>query len=452
VTLTYASAQGLTFKRIIAVDDKYMFTVTDTVTNTGTAPINLAPFGMVKRQGVPDEVFKSAFNVHQGAVGYLEDKLQMVPYADWKKKDATDAALHASDKGGWLGITDKYWMAALIPDQSKHVKTSFDEITDSGVDVYETGFRGDQVLVAPGQSTTATTRLFAGAKLRETLNGYEKNLGVPKFSFAIDWGRLFWWLTQPVTILLDLFNSWVGNFGVAILMLTVVVKLLLFPLANQGFASMSKMKKVQPQIDDLKKRFAGDPQKLQQETMALYGREKINPLAGCLPIALQFPVFIALLRVLAININMHQAHFLWLDDLSSRDPTTIWNLFGLIPWDPATAPLIGTYLDGFLHLGVIAILYGAVMYLQQSLSPASPDPTQQQMMKFIPIIFVFFMARYPVGLMLYWTWSATLSIIQQYFIMHRYKVDNPIDNFIARLRGKPDASNVEVLPPLDKPS
>ncbi len=450
VVLTYANPQGLAYKRVISVDDKYMFTVTDTVTNTGAGQAVIAPYGIVKRQGVPDDVFKSAFNVHQGAVGYLDNGLKMLPYNDWKKKDKDDEALHAHSTGGWLGITDKYWMAALVPDQSQHIATTFDEITDSGVDVYDATFTGPRVIVAPGQSTTNTTRLFAGAKRQAVLSAYEKNLGVKQFTLAIDWGRMFWWLTRPVTWLLDLFAGWVGNIGVAILMLTVVVKLLLFPLANQGFASMSKMKKLQPQIDDLKKRFAGDAQKLQQETMALYSREKINPLAGCLPMFLQFPVFIALLRVLAININMRHAHFLGLSDLSARDPTTIWTLFGLIPWDPATAPWVGGFLDGTLHLGIVAILYGGVMYLQQSLSPPAADPTQQQMMKFMPVIFVFFMARYPVGLMIYWTWSATLTIMQQYFIMHRYKADNPIDDFIAKLRGKPDGSNVEVLPPLDK--
>jgi YidC/Oxa1 family membrane protein insertase len=436
VVLGYDSADGLSFRRTLAVDDKYMFTITDAVTNNSGKPLTLAPYGSVKRQGVPDDVIRNGGNVHQGAVGFLGGDLKMFPFKDWKKKKPSD--LETRSTGGWLGVTDKYWMAALVPDQSKPIGTAFSATTTGGVDVYEAEFKGQQTVVQPGQATTYTTHLFAGAKRDDVIAGYEKSLHIPNFTNSIDWGRMFWPLTKPIFWLLEYFFHLTGNYGIAILMLTVVVKLLLFPLANQAFASMSKMKKLQPKVEELKKKFGDDQQKQQQEMMALYQREKINPLAGCLPIALQFPVFIALFRVLSIGIDMRHAHFLWLSDLSARDPSTIWNLFGVIPWDPATAPLIGGFLDGTLHVGIVAIIYAGVMYLQQAMSPSTPDPTQQMMMKFMPLIFVFIFARYSVGLMIYWTWSALFSIIQQYVIMHRYKAENPIDSFIARLRSGGD--------------
>jgi YidC/Oxa1 family membrane protein insertase len=332
-------------------------------------------------------------------------------------------------------------MAVLAPDQSKQITGEFRAVKQNGVDIFTAQFDGPAVAIAPGATASTTNHLYAGAKRANLISGYEKSLAISNFHESIDWGKRLWPLTRAFYWLLEFFYRYVP-FGVAILLLTVVVKIALFPLANQAFASMSKMKALQPKIAEIKERYADDQAKQQQETMALYQREKINPLAGCLPMVIQLPIFLALLRVLYLAIDMRQAQFLWLKDLSARDPSTIWNLFGLIPWDPATAPLIGTFLDGTLHLGIVAIVYGAVMYLQQLMSPSTPDPTQQAMMRFMPLIFVFILSRYPVGLMIYWTWSALLSILQQYAIMHRHKVENPIDGFIARVRGLTTAPEI----------
>ena len=446
VVLGYdAPGVALSVRRTISVDDNYMFTVSDTVTNKSAAAVTVEPYGEVQRQGVPEKVLKSATNVEQGGVGYLQDDTKLVSYRSWPKKKAEDETFAPKDahKGGWLGITDTYWMAVLAPDQGKTFTGKFLSAKQNGVDIFTAEFTGHAVNVAPGANTSTTTHLFAGAKRADLIAGYEKNLNISNFHESIDWGKRLWPLTRAFYWLLEFFYRYVP-FGVAILLLTVVVKILLFPLANQAFASMSKMKALQPKVNDIKARFADDQAKQQQEMMELYKREKVNPLAGCLPMVIQLPIFLALLRVLYLAIDMRQAPFLWLNDLSSRDPTTIWNLFGLIPWDPATAPLIGPTLDGFLHLGIVAILYGAVMYLQQLMSPSTPDPTQQAMMRFMPLIFVFILSRYPVGLMIYWTWSALLSILQQYAIMHRHKVENPIDGFIARVRGLGAAPEVSV--------
>jgi YidC/Oxa1 family membrane protein insertase len=459
VVLGFDAPGGVSFSRTVSVDKEYMFTVTDTVTNNSAAAVVLTPSGSVKRQGLPTDIAKNAINVHQGAVGYLDDDTKMFAYKDWAKKSADDLTAKPTKgfKGGWIGITDKYWMAALVPDQRQSVTGFFVASTNHGVDVYDATFKGDPIRIDPGHTTAPlSTRLFAGAKRPDVINQYQNKdhkfsktiPPIKNFDLSIDWGKRLWPLTRPIFFVLDFFFKHIGNFGVAILLLTVTVKVLFFPLANQAFASMSKMKKVQPQVAELKVKYKDDQAKQQQEMMALYAREKINPLAGCFPILIQIPVFFGLLKTLEVVLDMRQAPFLWLQDLSARDPSTIWNLFGLIPWDPATAPTffgmfsIGGILDGPLHLGFVGLLYGGAMYLQQSMSPTSADPTQQQIMKFMPLVFMFILARYPVGLMIYWTWSTLLTIIQQYFIMHRYKADNPIDDFIARFRSKPDASSV----------
>jgi YidC/Oxa1 family membrane protein insertase len=432
VVLAFDTVEGLSFRRTIAVDDKYMFTVTDTVTNNSGAPQTLVPYSSVQRQGLPADVFKNVLNVHEGAVGVLDGKLKLSKYKDWKKRGEPIAG---PSTGGWMGITDKYWLTALVPDQREQLKASFRVIPEAGVDVYEASYVGKARVLPAGGSVTETARLFAGAKRAEVLRGYEKSLGIAKFDEAIDWGQLLWFLTKPLFSVLEFFFKLVGNFGVALLLFTVAVKLVLFPLANQSFASMSKMKKVQPKVEELKKKYADDQAKQQQEMMALYQREKINPLAGCVPILIQIPVFFALLKVLYVTIEMRHAPFFgWIRDLSARDPTTIFNLFGLIPWDPAHAPLIGGLLDGPLHLSAWAMMYGAMMALQQQMSPASPDPTQQMIMRFFPLVFMFILANYPVGLLIYWTWSTLLTILQQWVIMRRFGVENPIDGFLMRLR------------------
>jgi len=439
VVLTWQSPAGLVFTRTISVDDRFMFAIADTVANHGAAPATVAPYVSIQRQGLPPGLGKVNI-VHEGAIGILgEDKadLRQTAYKAWKKKGEEDWR----SKGGWFGITDKYWMTAFIPPQSEAIDARARVTTDaaSGIDIYETTYSGRGVAVAPGAQIAQTTRLFAGAKTVPILKDYQKTLGIPRFEDAVDWGNL-WFLTKPVFALLEFFHQMVGNFGVAILMLTVVIRLITFPLANKGFEMGIKMKKIQPELQALQKRLKEDPPALQKEMMALYAREKVNPVSGCVPVLFQIPVFYCLTKIFTVTIEMRHAPFFgWIHDLSARDPTTIFNLFGLIPWDPSTAPLIGGLLGGMLHVGVWPLAYGFSILLSQSMSPQTgmTDPTQQTLLKLMPIFFTFIMAQYAVGLLIYWTWSSFITIIQQYIMMRRFKVDNPIDQFLHRFSRAP---------------
>jgi YidC/Oxa1 family membrane protein insertase len=432
ITLRYDNGAGLVFSRQIAVDERYMFTVTDTVVNRAGAAATLASYGSVQRQGFPPAFLNNPI-LHEGAIGVLGERLEMIKFNKWRGREEP---LRASSEGGWLGITDKYWLAALVPDQQTPVAAAFRRTPAPGLNIYEANFTGPPVTLQPNTQTTATTRLFAGAKSVEVLDAYEEELGVPRFDSAVDWGNL-WFFTKPIFYFLHWIQQGVGNFGVAILLLTVVMKLVFFPLANKSYASFAKLKKLQPKMEELKKRYAKDPQKQQQELLALYQKEGANPIAGCLPILLQIPVFYALYKVLSVTLEMRHAPFFgWVEDLSARDPTTFWNLFGLIPWNPASTPLIGGLLDGSLHIGVWPLLYGVGMWLQQGMQPMSGDPIQRRIFQFFPIIFTFVIAPLAVGLVIYWTWSTALGILQQYVIMRRYKAENPIDNIIAKLRGR----------------
>ena len=440
VVLTTSNSQGLTFTRKIEVDDRFMFTVTDTVANAGAQPVTLAPYGSVQRQGLPPVVAGSQI-VHEGAVGALgtdNQTLKLIKYKKWAKDGGGPAM---ASKGGWVGITDKYWLAALAPDQRESIEGQFRDVKVNGVDVFDANFVGQARAVAPGQQSTTVTHFFSGAKVVPVLQAYQKTLGIPRFDSAVDWGH-FWFLTRPIFAFLGfiyqhLSNIGLASFGWSILLLTVAVRLVFFPIAHKQYESMAKMRRVQPMVEELRKKFKDDPAKQQQEMMALYQREKVNPLAGCLPILLQIPVFFSLYKVLTVTIEMRHAPFLgWIRDLSARDPTTVWNLFGLIPWNPAHAPLLGTFLDTSLHIGVVPLLYGVTQWLTMAMSPPAPDPTQQRIMQLMPIMFTFIMAPFAVGLLIYWSWSNVLTIIQQYILMRHYKVENPIDNALARLTGK----------------
>ncbi|HEY1071601.1 membrane protein insertase YidC [Brevundimonas sp.] len=433
VELTWDNGQGLRFTRVIAVDAQYVFTVTDTVANLSGQAITIAPYGRVERQGVPADLGKQMI-LHEGAIGTFgadgKFTTEQVKYKDWAKKPR----IENESTGGWLGITDKYWMAALIPDQKEKIEGRFAVRDAEGLNVHEAAMLGATRTIQPGRQIEETQRLFAGVKRNEILAGYEKSLDLPRFIYAIDWGHLFF-LTRPIFMIVEFFYGVLGNFGLAILALTVVVKLIMFPLANKSYESLSKMRTLQPKMEEIKKKFKDDPQKQQQETMALYQREKINPLAGCLPILVQIPVFYALYKVLFVTIEMRHAPFFgWIRDLSARDPSTIWNLFGAIPWDPATLPLVGSLLNGPLHLGVLPIVYGLTMWLQQSMNPPAQDPMQRQIFAFLPFVFTFIMAPFAAGLLIYWAWNNILSIAQQYVIMHRFKAENPIDTFLARFK------------------
>ena len=433
ITLSWDNGQGLTFNRSFAVDAQYMFTVTDTVINRGGAAVQLAPYASVQRQGMP--VLSQTAIIHEGGIGSESGQLKLWPFKKWKEKGLDTQ----TTTGGWLGLTDKYWLAAVIPDQSKPVTGSFRVSAVNGVDVYEANYVGGPANLGPGQQASVTHHLFAGAKKVSILKEYQTALNLPRFDDAVDWGHL-WFLTKPVFMLLAFFASHVANFGIAILLLTVAIKAVMFPLANKQFASMSEMKKLQPKMEELKKKYKDDPAKQQQETMELYKREKINPMAGCLPVLVTIPVFYSLYKVLFVTIEMRHAPFFgWIKDLSAPDPTTFINLFGLLPFDPASLPGIGSFFTGvgFAHIGVWPILYGATMWLTTAMSPApSADPTQKMIFKLFPIIFTFTMAHFPVGLVIYYSWSNILTVLQQYVIMHRHKAENPIDDFINRLKGR----------------
>jgi YidC/Oxa1 family membrane protein insertase len=395
----------------------------------------------VERRGLPPDPNKSGL-VHEGAIGVLgldKPQLRLTSYKSWKKKGEEDW----QSTGGWLGITDKYWMTAFIPQQSERIDAKIRAATDAatGVELYEAAYLARSRLVAPGAQISEVSRLFAGAKTVPVLNAYQKALGIPRFDDAVDWGFL-WFLTKPIFWLLEQFYRLVGNFGVAILMLTVVIRLVTFPLANKGFEMGVKMKKVQPELKALQAKFKDDPAAQQKEMMALYAREKVNPVTGCVPILFQIPVFYSLTKLFTVTIEMRHAPFFgWIHDLSARDPTTIVNLFGLIPWDPSTAPLIGGILGGVLHIGVWPLAYGLVTLLSQSMTPQTGiDPTQQMLFKLMPIMFTFILAQYAVGLLIYWTWSGLITIVQQYVMMRRFKVENPIDDFLGRFAAKPEPS------------
>ena len=440
VTLTWDNGQGLRFTRVVSIDDQYLFTIKDTVANLGTQAITLAPYGRVERQGVPTDLGKNQI-LHEGGIGTFSKgdgfSTTQLKYKDWAKKPLEKF----ESTGGWLGVTDKYWMAALIPTQSEKIQAEFRVDDAARYDIHSAQLMGQTHTIQPGATATETQRLFAGAKRNEILAGYEKSLDLPRFIYAIDWGMLFF-LTRPIFLLVEFFYGLVGNFGVAILLLTLTIKLVMFPLANKSYESLSKMRNLQPKMEEIKKAHKDDPAKQQQETMALYQREKINPLAGCLPILVQIPVFYALYKVLYVTIEMRHAPFFgWIRDLSAPDPTNIWQLFGLIKWDPSAVPLvgnlIGSHAGGFtLALSVLAIIYGFTMWLQTAMNPPAPDPVQRQIFQLMPILFTFIMAAFPAGLLVYWAWNNILSIAQQYVIMHRFKAENPIDDFLARFGKK----------------
>lgn len=430
VTLTYDNGQGLQFARTVSVDDSFMFTVANTVTNKGQTPLQVAPYASVQRQGRPTPTV----GIFEGAIGSQKGLLDTLSYKDLKEKGGK----LGETTGGWVGLTDKYWMAALVPAQGEQFKTAYRLTTVGNVDVYEANYVGSNArTLAPGQAATETVHLFAGAKRAELLEAYQKDLGITHFIDAIDWGVL-WFLTRPIFWLLSQFLLLTGSVGLSIMLLTIVRVILTFPLYNRSFASAAEMRKLQPELEAIKARYKDDPAKVQQATMELYKERKVNFLAGCVPALVPIPIFFALSKVFTVSLELRHASFLGVPDLSAPDPTTFINLFGLIPWHVETTPLIGSILAGPLHIGIIAILYGLTQRLLQAMSPqtAGIDPVQKQIFMFMPIVITFFMAQVASGLLIYWVWSTLLTIVQQYVIMHRHKTENPIDTFIARVRGR----------------
>jgi YidC/Oxa1 family membrane protein insertase len=411
VTLTWDNGEGLAFRRTIAVDDKYLFTVRDEVANKSAAPVTLFPYALISRHGTPETL--GYYILHEGLIGVLgTDGLQEITYKTIEdKKNITFKATNA-----WFGITDKYWAATLLPDPAAAVQARFSSGQLGQLKTYQTDYLLDAVTVQPGGSGAAQARLFAGAKEVAIIDGYDKGLKLNRFELLIDWGW-FYFVTKPMFWAIDWLYRFSGNFGVAILLVTVFIKFVFFPLANKSYASMAKMKAVQPQMQLIKERFPDDKMKQQQAMMELYKKEKINPLAGCLPIAIQIPVFFALYKVLFVTIEMRHAPFFgWIKDLSAPDPTNVFNLFGLIPYDPTVLPVIGQ----FLHIGAWPLIMGFTMWIQMKLNPAPPDPTQKMIFDWMPIIFTFMLASFSAGLVIYWAWNNTLSVIQQSIIMHKH--------------------------------
>ena len=412
VTLTWDNGAGLKFTRIIAVDDRYMFTITDAVENSGTAPVSLRPYASILRRGKPDVAGYSV--LHEGLVGVIGDSsVQEVTYSGIEKEAGRVKELKGD--GGWLGFTDKYWASAIIPGQSEPVTAYFSASGSTQPVDYRTDFFGPPSEVAPSGSVADVTHLFAGAKEVGVINGYEASLGIKKFDLMIDWGW-FYFITKPMFRLIDFIYHYVGNFGVAILIVTVLVKAVFFPLANQSYRSMAKMKLVQPKIAALKELYPDDRQKQQQAQMELFKKEGVNPVAGCLPMVVQIPVFFALYKVIFITIEMRHAPFFgWIRDLSAPDPTNIFTLFGLIPFDPTVLPVFGH----FLHLGIWPVIMGISMFFQMKMNPEPTDPVQKTMFTYMPLIFTFMLGSFPAGLVIYWTWNNTLTILQQSLIMKR---------------------------------
>ncbi|WP_395777900.1 membrane protein insertase YidC [Aquidulcibacter sp.] len=430
ITLTYENGQGLTFKRVVKVDKNYLFTVTDTVVNAGAAPVTLQPYGAIRRHSktkeLPDPVN------HQGMVGMFDNKLKKMTYQKLEKGEA----LQQASLGGWLGFTDKYWLAALIPDQKARIEGAFKVTQLPNEEVFESSYLVAPVALGVGQSLTTTQHLYAGSKRVSELRALGEQLGLHEFADGVDWGIL-WFLTKPFYAMLMFFNGLVANnIGVAILIVTVVIKIVTFPLVYTSYKSFAKLRDLAPKMAEIKERFAADVQRQQQETMKLYQTEKINPVAGCIPALLQMPIFFALFKVLSISLELRHAPFYgWIPDLSAKDPTTVFNLFGLLPYDPTALPLIGT----FLAIGAWPILYGVSFWLLQKMQPTATDPMQAQIFALMPWIFVFVFAGFGSGLVIYYTWSNLLTIVQQYVIAKRSGTSNPIDEFFAKLGKKKTA-------------
>ena len=406
VTLSWDNGEGLIFEQTFALDDAYMIQVSQRIKNQTASPVTMTPYGLVSRTGTPDIL--GFYILHEGLIGVLNETLKEIDYDDLRD----DGPQEFTTEGGWLGITDKYWLVALIPDQEESIKARFIAGKRGSTDLYQTDYISQPRLIPAGSTVTVSNRLFAGAKEVKILDRYEEELKIPLFDKAVDFGW-FYFLTKPIFYALDWLNTQLGNFGLAILALTVGIKLLFFPLANKSYVSMSKMKLLQPKVVELKERFGEDRQRLNQEMMALYKKEGANTAAGCLPIIVQIPVFFSLYKVLFVNIEMRQAPFYgWIHDLSAPDPLGLLTAFGLFAWDvPQSLNIV--------NIGIWPLFMGITMFLQQKLNPTPTDPIQAKVFMFMPIVFTFLLAQFPAGLVIYWAWNNVLSISQQYVIMRR---------------------------------
>lgn len=421
LTMTWDNGEGLVFKRTISVDDGYMFTIRDEVENKSSNGVVLLPYARIYRYGTPQ--IEGFWVQHEGMIGFLgEEKLQKLHYSDALKPGGNKR--FENTKGGWVGFTDKYWASALIPDQQTSYTANMvaKDKTATTREYFQSDYLLPAVNIAAGATHKVEQRLFAGAKQVSLINAYETDKGVYEFNYIVDWGW-FYFITKPLYQMLHWLYGVFGNFGLAILAVTVVVKAAFFWFANKSYESMAKMKKLQPEMVRIRDRYKDDKMQQQKELMELYKKEKINPLAGCLPVLIQIPVFFALYKVLFISIDMRHAPFFgWIQDLSAKDPTSMFNLFGLLPYA----------VPDFLVVGIWPLLMGITMWIQMQLNPQQPDPVQQQVFNWMPVLFTFLLASFPAGLVIYWAWNNVLSLAQQWFIMKRQGVDVPLMENLKR--------------------
>lgn len=398
VILNWDNGEGLLFQQIISVDENYMFKVQQSVRNIGETPKAILPYGRIKQE--LKDLGKSMYILHKGGIGVFNKAVEEISYKKLKK----EGRVEFETREGWIGITDKYWLTSLIPDKNTRFKGEFSNSQDS----FKAGFIGEEVIVYPNQTISFTHNFFAGAKELKLLDAYSEELNIPMFDRAVDFGW-FYFITKPMYLLLKFFYLILGNFGLAIIAMTILVKTIMYPIASKSFTSMSKMKKLQPQIATIKKKYKDDRARVSKETMELYKREKVSPASGCLPMFIQIPVFFSLYKVLYVTIDMRHAPFFgWMKDLSEQDTTSIWNLFGLLPFEAPNMAI--------LSIGILPILMSLSMWGQQRLNPQPADSTQATMIKWMPVMFLFLFAGFPSGLLVYWISSNCLTIGQQALI------------------------------------
>jgi len=402
VTLQWNNGMGLVFTKKFEIDERFLFKITQEINNESNNSFQFYPYAQITRKGKPEG--RQIYILHEGFLGVFGEELKEKDYSDIEKEKFT-----INSSKGWLGITDKYWLTAIVPEKGKDFKAEFVAKDDK----YRANYIiKEAAILNPNSSIKNKVNTFVAAKEVAVIDGYAEQLKIEKFDLAIDWGW-FYFFTKPLFFIIDYFFKLTGNFGWAIVIITALIRLIFFPLANYSFKSMAKMKILQPEMVRLKELHKGDKVKLQQEMMALYKREKVNPISGCLPVLIQIPFFFAIYKMLYVTLEMrHQPFFGWIKDLSERDPTSIFNLFGLIPWDP----------PGFLLIGAWPILMGISMFLQQKLNPTPPDPIQAKIFMFFPIFLTIILAPFPSGLVVYWTVNNVLTITQQWIIMRRTKV------------------------------
>ncbi|MEO6014702.1 MAG: membrane protein insertase YidC [Devosia sp.] len=426
VTIKWDNGAGLIFRRTFAVDDNYLFTVTQAIENQSQGDATLYSYSRIVREGTPKVA--NFFVQHEGPVGVLGSNNQISKkYTDLQG----DKQLTYNNTGGWLGFVDKYWATAILAAPGDSINARFAYLKPNGTDEYQSSFvNATPVVVAKTGTGTNESYVFAGAKEEAVIASYESKYKFDRLELLIDWGWFFF-LTKPMFYLIRFLYGIIGNFGLAMLAVTVIVKALFFPLASRSYASMAAMRRVQPEMKAMQERFKDDRAGQQQAMMELYKREKINPLSGCWPILIQIPVFFSLYTVIFISLEMRHAPFFgWIQDLATQDPTNIFTLFGLIPWTPTALPIVGS----FLHLGVWPLIMGATMWVQMRLNPPPPDPTQAAIFNWMPVIFTFMLGTFPAGLVIYWSWNNFLSISQQYFIMRRHGADVDLfDNILTSI-------------------